>query len=56
MSEDTDYAGDKGWEHDFVFYVPSSNPEALVPVSVGYNDNYWTYKVRQGTSGNCLSS
>lgn len=50
MSLDTEFAGDKGWEHDFVFYVPPSNPEVLVPISVGYNDDDWTYKVRQGNA------
>ena len=49
MSLDTEFAGDKGWEHDFVFYVPPSNPEALVPISVGYNDEDWTYNIRQGS-------
>ena len=44
----TDFAGDKGWTHAFVFYTPIVNPEKLVPANVAYNDQDWTYKCKEG--------
>ena len=48
LSENATTAGDKGWTHDFVFYAMSYNPDSLMPVSVGHNENGWTYKVQKG--------
>ena len=48
ISENSTSAGDKGWTHDFVFYAMNYNPNSMMPVCVGYNDNGWTYKVQKG--------
>ena len=50
LSYESDFAGDREWTNDFVFYAFPFDQDNILPVSVGSNLKHITARVVEGVS------